>query len=537
MINRGRTHLSEKSLRRVLWAIGAFVVVLLYIVFHRFFDHLLYHLEVAPELGLPLVLRLIEMVHLLFFVMLIISSLTVALSVLYLDKEVHFLVTTPTPHGVIVLERLLITILRASWFVIAGGAPMLLAFSVVSEQSRMVIPVFLSNVAVLMIFVVCPVMLGAIGALLIVRFIPARQAKSALLALSVITLSTTVIGIRWMTPEQFLRPTIDPNVGITLRAIATPASPWLPSGWAARAIVLGENESKAKLLALALATVAAAMGVARFLHMKGLDRIATERMQSAGSGRIANALVAFLPRNIALMAKKEIVLFWRNPTQWSQVIVLFALIIIYVFNFRQFKGEFESRFLRDVISLLNLGMAGFVLVAVANRFVYSSISMEGRAIWILRSSPFDLVHMFTAKLIVGLVPLFVLSEAITILSNEAMDVSTQFKIAAGLIVGLMAITLTSLAIGLGAVAPRFDLKDPAQIGMSPMGILYMGLGLTYVGLSVIVIARYLLRSWYYAAGGLETFLLFGFLILINACAILIPWRLGRNKLDRMELPG
>lgn len=534
---RNRTRRSDRTERRfrtALGLLGALVVILIFTASYRFFDHILFHLDVAPELGIPLTLRLVELVHLLFFVMLVISSLTVALSVLFLDREIAFLVTTPAPHVSILLARLFLVALRSCWFVILGGAPMLLALACVMEPPIRVAPIFLVHMMILSLYVIPPAMIGAIGACLIVRYIPARQAKAALLALSIAALSLTVIGIRAMTPERFLRPTIDPNLGVTLTALAEPASPWLPSGWASNAIVLGDFSAAVRLAALAAIMVAIALGIAKAFHLAGLDRIATERMPKAPKTIFTNFLVSFLPKRIRLLAKKEIILFWRNPTQWSQLIVLLALVVIYVFNFSTFRGEIETRFLRNAISLLNLGMAGFVLVAVANRFVFSGISMEGRAIWLLRSAPFPISRLLVAKTITALVPLLLLAETITIFSNQAIDVSDNFANASILIVALMTCALTFLGVGLGALTPRFDLSDPAQIGMTPTGILYMGLGLGYVAIFVTVIATHLVGHWAGrpASAGAP---LAGILIVLNACAIILPWRTGVRRIEAVEL--
>lgn len=538
-----RAEPEARRFRRLLAVVGAFVVILIFAGSFRAFNHILHHLTATPELGLPLTLRIIEMTHLLFFVMLVISSLSVALSVFYLDPEVSFLLTTPLPRGALMIARSLLCAIRSAWFVIFAAAPLLLGWAAAAGPLATTPTRFTAGMLVTTIFTLAPVMLGTAAAILIVRFIPARQAKTALMILSVIALSTTIIGLRWMTPERFLKPRIDPNLGVTLAAIAEPASPWLPSGWAAKAIVLHDPAAVAMLLAFSAFCAALAQAAAASFHRAGFDRIASDRASSVAvlSPHPADLCASLLPPQIALIARKDLRLFWRDPTQWSQLIILLALVVIYVFNFRQFEGEITTLFLRDVISFLNLGMAGFVLVAVANRFVFSAIALEGRTIWLIRSSPYPISRLMLAKVLVAAPLLLILAECITLLSNHAIGVSVEFAVSAALAVLLMTITLAIMAVGLGAFAPRFDLKDPAQIGMSPEGILYMGSGIAYVGVTVVALASAMVEEWirrYTEIGPTPSGVsVMPPLVMLasSLCAIIVPWRIGMRKIEALEL--
>ena len=540
---RNRFVLAEpeaKRFRLMLFLIGILVVLLIFSGSRRAFDHILHHLTMTPELGLPLTIRLMEMAHLLFFVMLLISSLSVTLSVFYLDGEISFLVTTPLSRVGLMLARSILCHIRSAWFVVFAAAPLLLGWAVAADEPSSMPLRFIAAIGVTALFTIAPVMLGVSAAIVIVRFIPARQAKSVLMILSVVALSMTIVGLRWMTPERFLRPRIDPNLGVTLAAIAEPASPWLPSGWAAEAIVLMDSAAAGKLLLFAAAAFALAQAAAALFHRAGFDRVASERPAAVKVLRPhpADVIASLMPRETSLIVRKDLRLFWRDPTQWSQLIILLALIVIYVFNFRQFQGEITTIFLRDVISFLNLGMAGFVLVAVANRFVFSAIALEGRTIWLIRSSPFPIRRLMLAKVLVAAPPLLLLAEIITLLANHAIGVSAAFAVSAALTVLLMTISLSIMAVGLGAFSPRFDLQDPAQIGMSPEGILYMGAGIAYVGVTVFALASGLLDHFIRRYTGDGVSLLPPLIMLATSlCAIILPWRIGIRKIESLELKG
>ncbi len=67
-----------------------------------------------------------------------------------------------------------------------------------------------------------------------------------------------------------------------------------------------------------------------------------------------------------------------------------ALVVVYLYNFSVLpldQTPMPSFFLQNLVSFLNLGLAGFILSAVAGRFIFPAVSQEGFSFWIIRSSP------------------------------------------------------------------------------------------------------------------------------------------------------
>src|SRR6059058_5942362 len=100
---------------------------------------------------------------------------------------------------------------------------------------------------------------------------------------------------------------------------------------------------------------------------------------------------------------KEMRLFFRDTTQWSQLILLAVLVVVYVFNikFLPIHGQGMTFFLSNVIPFINIVLAGFVIASIAARFVFPGVSLEGRTFWLLRSSPLDMKALLWAKFWVG----------------------------------------------------------------------------------------------------------------------------------------
>jgi ABC-2 type transport system permease protein len=534
-----RSDPETRRLRNALAFLALLTALLIFGASYRAFHHLLHNLTAAPELGAPLTLRLIEMAHLLFFVMLTISTLSTTLSVFFLDPELDALRNAPISRPLFIADRIATTFVRASWFVLFAAAPLLLGYTMAAHPLRAVPARLFLAFAIHLVSLLPPALLGISAAIVIARWIPARRVRTALVLLTVVGLSLVIFGLRAMTPERFLRPRIDPNLAITLSAVAEPASPWLPSGWAAEAIVMADPVAAAKILLLAAGALFAAWVVIERMHAGGLDRLAREgKAPARRGGWLFATVLGLLPQRARLVAAKDLRLFWRDPSQWTQLIILLALVVIYVFNFRQIKGEIGSYFLRDILSLVNLGMAGFVLVAVANRFVFSAISLEGKAIWLMKTSPYPASRLLVAKAWVSFWPLLILTETVTWLSNRALEVSAGYAATSALVVLLMTLGITSLGVGLGALAPRFDLRDPARIGMTPNGILFMGIGLLYVGLTVATLAARIVMNLQRFRIIDAPWLVMGpplLLIALNLVVVFVPWRLGLARIEQMEL--
>lgn len=536
-----RADRAARWLRGCLLALGLAVFLLIFAGAWRVFVYLLFGLdpEVA-ELGPPLVIRLVEMAHLLFFVMLFISSLSVSLTVLYLTPEIAHLHTTPLSTRRLLAERFVLILIRSSAYVLFAAVAILAAYSLVVADARTAVHLSFS-LLVFLAFLPTPVMLGTLSTMLIVRFIPLARAKTFLTLLMVIALVLIVLGLRGMTPERFLRPRLDPNLGLMLSAVAMPAMPWFPSAWAANGIIARSGADAVHLAILSLLATLLTLEVCARFYRPSLGRIAAGARTTLAPRPLdpADLLTRLLPRRLRLIAIKDLKLFWRDPAQWSQLIVLFALVVVYVFNFRQFRNEIATPFLRDAISLLNLVLAGFVLVTVANRFVFSAVAFEGAGVWLPWSSPMRRRDLLAAKACTAFLPLLMLAEAIVVLANRALDVSPGFAAAASLIVALMTAVLTVMGVSLGALAPRFDLRDPAQIGMTRYGILYMILGFGYVVCFVLTVAAHTVLVWRErflpgettAAGLIPLAAAIG----LNLAGALLPWREAARRIDRLEI--
>lgn len=180
---------------------------------------------------------------------------------------------------------------------------------------------------------------------------------------------------------------------------------------------------------------------------------------------------------------KELTVFARDSTQWSQLIMLGVLLVVYVANVRYLPldGNGMTTLLRNVIPFLNLALAGFVLASIAARFVFPSVSLEGRTWWLLRSSPLPMRETLRTQYWVGALPLLVLALILVGVTNSMLGVTPFVQAVSLSAIIALVFPLTALALAFGTFSPRFDTENAAQIPTSFGGLLFMMSGIVLIG--------------------------------------------------------
>jgi ABC-2 type transport system permease protein len=242
------------------------------------------------------------------------------------------------------------------------------------------------------------------------------------------------------------------------------------------------------------------------------------------------------------LVMKEVRLFFRDTTQWSQLILLAVLVVVYVFNIKYLplKGEGITFFLVNVVPFLNLVLAGFVLASIAARFIFPAVSLEGRQLWLLRSSPLAMRDLLWAKFWVGTLPLLILALGIVVVTDYLLQVSVFMFLVSVLTITLMTFAIAGLAIGFGTMFPQFETENAAQIPTSFGGLLFMMASICIIGGTIILEARPVYgflsaRAFHQPENPLEMVLGFGAAALLCVASTVIPIRVALRRLEDTEL--
>jgi ABC-2 type transport system permease protein len=237
---------------------------------------------------------------------------------------------------------------------------------------------------------------------------------------------------------------------------------------------------------------------------------------------------------------KELRLFFRDTTQWSQLILLSVLMVVYVFNVKllPLRGEGITLMLRIIVPFLNLALSGFVLASVAARFIFPGVSLEGRTLWLLRSSPLAMRDLLWSKFWVGTAPLLILALSIVGLTNYLLQVSEFMMWVSLLTIVFMTFAVAGLAVGFGTLYPQFETENAAQIPTSFGGLLYMMTAISLIGGVIMLEARPVLRylrtvAFNEPTDATEMFIGFGLAAALCVVATLVPIRIALRRLDTM----
>jgi len=508
---------------------------------------LLQYFKGVEEIGPLLAGKLLGLVLIAFFSLLLLSNVITALSSFFLAKDLDILVGAPTDWLKLYGAKLLETLINSSWMVVLMAIPMFAAYGVVYEGGWLY-PLY--AVLLFLPFLVVPSVLGSVVTLVLVNIFPARRTRDILSVIAVLTAGLIVLLFRIVRPERLARPEGFRSLMEFVGVLRTPTSPLMPSEWVQAATMRWLDGGTVDLLSVALlwTTAAAFVVMGALAHRAWFERGYSKAQESSAQTSKPTSERSLTFRMLAPFGSvrrelvlKELRLFFRDTTQWSQLILLAVLVVVYVFNIRYLplRGEGITFFLVNVVPFLNLALAGFVLSSIAARFLFPGVSLEGRTLWLLRSSPISMRDLLWAKFWVGTLPLLVLALTIVTVTNVLLQVSEfMFAVSMGTIV-LMTFALSGLAVGFGTLFPQYETENAAQIPTSFGGLMYMMASITLIGGVIVLEARPVYLYLYAKSFGgntsaTEMAVFFGLAALVCVVTTLAPLRLAQRRLERVE---
>jgi ABC-2 type transport system permease protein len=201
-------------------------------------------------------------------------------------------------------------------------------------------------------------------------------------------------------------------------------------------------------------------------------------------------------------------------------------------NLKYCPTDAKDSFWRTLIGFTNFAFSGFILATLSVRFVFPNISLEGRSFWVIASSPMPIRRVFWVKFWSAFLIFLLLSEVLALVSNFMLGLKGPLMAMTFVSVLLMSISLTSLSVGMGAVFPRFDERNPSKIASSAGGMLTTVISLIYVGLMVVIAALPAHRYTLYKLDPMIPFpkfeitLALSLMAILNLTATVVPLKLG-----------
>lgn len=513
-----------------------------YVVFRRGLDELI-QLSLA---GTALTLYFLESVLVLILLISLVSHVASGLWIYYRAGDTRLLLASPLPLGGLYCLRALETFLLTSWALAVVGLPALLALGRAHGQPA---GFYLRGLGILALFAA---LIGAVGACLtaaaggLFRRSPTRLAVAASVV-ALVGAFTLAIGRNVIPSASDFYTIFEPGIlngkPSSIKFIEAKFALWPSHPFAAAlhdAATGSHAGSAATRMALWLAPLAALVVTATLglaLYKRALPAIAESFVASGGGAAAAPAGAVRFPRwlrgAIGVLVERDLIALLRNPHEWSRAGFIGFLLLLYTsFLFVAPLREVADRPSAAArLLLLNVVASGYFLTAFGLRFVFPSVSLEGRAAWVLFSSPVSLVRLFLAKLALyvallsaAVVPI-ALAGTLRLVGDPALVATT-----AALLLMQVATTVTLLLAG-GAAWPNFRESNPEALSTSGGGLLVTLACLVYVAFIGWLARGAALGS---AAGdGVGPWLGAG--ALVSAAAIAAAIRLAARRLRVLEV--
>lgn len=422
------------------------------------------------------------------------SGVVTALSTFFLSDDLRLLVAAPVTRRRLFHARFARTLVQASWMVVIFAVPLVAGIGI----ARCATPVFyLTAMAAMVPFATIPVALGSAVTLLLVNVFPARRARDILMLMGLLFGASLVLLLRFIQPERLLQVESLPEVTDFFATLESPVTPLLPSFWMGESLFAGLKGTFDVLHMAALWTTAAVMVAGLAWAYERWHFAGFSKSQEAGKARFTrlawlDRLAGVLPLSPVRrhLLVKDVKVFMRDVSQWSQLLLLLALVLIYLYNFRVLDLDripYMSGVIKNVYAFVNLGMAGFVMATVAVRFVFPAVSAEGAAFWIIRSAPITMHDFLWSKFWTALLPVLVLTGTLTVVANQLLGVDPFLKVVSAAAIVVMAFALVGLAVGLGARYPRFNADNPSQVAGSFGGVAFMVAAVLFIVVVLVLL--------------------------------------------------
>ena len=422
----------------------------------------------------------------------LVSCLTTAMTHLYLSKDLEFQFSLPVPFNTWILHRFFQIYMQSVWMLLLFGSPLILLFFYFSETPLMI---SLLGVLIFALLASFPIFLATLLCMLLVKVFPARRIHQVFLVVTVVIASIMVFLFRYLEPEKLVGPGGLEEFRGLVDLIDLDRFSWNPAAWAYRAIVSASQGAYGEIwtpLAMLLGLFAVAMTlflmVANRLYRSSWDR-ALQSLSGEGDLKAPDAKMSRLSNILGhprlSQEARELILFLRDPSQWSQIFVLAALLGLCLFSLTKIPFT-PFGMSRLQLALAGTAMADFICLSIASRFVFTSFSADGMAIWLMKTAPEGWFRFMRSKFIVYGIPTIFFSVVLMTASGMIMKLDQNQLMIVAIHSFWDASVLVALSLSLGMLFINPGIENPLKMVISPGGVLLMTSGLFITGLHVFL---------------------------------------------------
>ena len=436
------------------------------------------------QTGLFLFHRFISMMLFVFFVAVNLGNIVVSFATLYKSPEVNYLLTKPMGYTSVFVLKFLDNFLYSSTTLFLVAFMVLLGYGTYLGYSW-------PAIVGLLVFVLVPYMfLSACLAVLILMGLMKSASRwgfrKVMSTVALVYFSFIYVFFKFSNPIKLVEQVGEyyPNFNLYLAHLDPSFAKYLPNHWVSEFLfwtARGDFLKGLPYALLLLAVTAAAFVLVLIVAQRFYYRswMIASTISSRRRGVAPRSALKFLPdfRKASRLApqldallKRDFHLFFREPSQWIHFSLMLVLISVFVLSIRRLEFVQDVPEIPAFTYLVLFAFGGFLLAALALRFVFPMLSLEGRPFWIILSAPVKLRRIYRIKLGIGVAVLTTLGIVVSLFSNlpfiRLAAQSPLLMVIGGVTTFWLSLAMVSLNLGLGGFFANYQEKNPIRIASS-----------------------------------------------------------------------
>lgn len=517
-----------------------------------------------PLIAVPLKGHLFSMACFSFFCMLFLSAMISSMSTLFTSRDLSLLFSMPLSHTNIFISKFIET----SFFSVTSAYIIFAAFLLAFNNSYPGTS-FFSFIAALAaatpFFYVMPAALGCLASLVISKVFPVNRAKKVIYYLLILLFIFLTVMFRALEPEKLLSVEKLEVFANYLMSSSAPKFENFPSSWISSAVesIFKNSYNAYFFLNLAAAYISAFISMvlclcaARLSYHESYLEHQQEQESKNGievkvfgniSGHLLNIInilylkfLSILPSGLASILDKDVKTFLRTQTLIVQSFMMIVVTAFYLYNITLMPVATKTlpADIIDMFGFANIGVISLIVTSYAIRFVFPVFSLEGRAFYIIKTSPLDLTKYLRLKFYTSLIPMIIFALILCALSNYFMSIKRSLLLLSFVDTIILTFFICHFNLYIGIIFPVLD-ASVSEVPASFGGFVTMIICASYAAsLLSFQAALFYFEFFMRYSAGLASFNIWEYLILLitflalaafSVMGYILPKRLAADKM-------
>lgn len=469
-----------------------------------------------------------------FALPLLLTSVSFALSTLYLARDLDTLLVTPVPVRSVFLARFLEGLVPTYLLLFVLLAPALAGYGQALGYSP---AYYLALLLVLALLPLLPISIGTLLTMLLVRIISPKRLRDVLTVVGALFGLAVYIGSQLFV--QATEQLATPEAATQLLRFDTSV---LPTSWGARALIAAGTYAWGELLLYGGAYIAATAGLFTICLAlaERLYYIGWVSMAGSGGGKVRRrtrqATGAWLLSGpVGAIVRKDLRVLPRDLQQLSQLLMPLAFSVFWVWRLVS-DSQLNEASSKAPAAIANAGLVGlgiFVCIMITSNLGLRGVNREGQGYWLLHLAPISPWTVLWAKWSVAWLPFPILGTLFVALIGVLQQPPLGQLLQDWLLYTMTGIGVAGITVGLGAAFPKFDWQQPNNMTSARSGCIGSVLYLIYAALmlGVTIGAQFVAPQW----GGWVYGVGWGLALVLTALALWLPLQLGATRLRNLAL--